>query len=62
VLADIEALGFIQNAPRIFTGVPERLYQRNEFLDGLLEENIIFPERIVGIDEQGQAGHSEALL
>jgi hypothetical protein len=30
--------------------------ERNEVGDGALEVNVVFPERVVGVDEQGLAG------
>src|ERR1700675_3830951 len=51
VLANIAALGFVQDVPRIISRIAERLEQRQKFFNGLLEEDIILPKRIVGIDQ-----------
>ena len=57
VLADIAALGFVQDVAGVFALIAEGLEQRQKFLDGLLEENIVFPERVVGIDQDGFSRH-----
>ena len=57
VLADIAALGFVQDVAGVFAGIAEGFEQGEKFLDGLLEVNIVFPERIVGIDQNGFSGH-----
>jgi hypothetical protein len=57
VLADIAALGFIEDVAAVFGRVAERVELGNEGLDGGLKENVVFPEGIVGVDEEGLAGH-----
>jgi hypothetical protein len=57
VLLDIAALGFVQNVAAVFGCVGKMREAVEEAADGLLEENIIFPERIIGIDENGLTGH-----
>ena len=57
VLADVAALGFVQDVAGVFALIAEGFEQRQEFLDGLLEENIVFPERVVGIDQNGFSRH-----
>ena len=57
VLADVAALGFVQDVAGVFAGIAEGLEQRQKFLDGLLEENIVFPERVIGIDQNGFSRH-----
>ena len=52
ILANILALGFVKNVTDVLPCVADRLHQRNEILDQLLEENIVFPERVVGVDEK----------
>src|SRR5271156_1610847 len=59
MLPNIPPLRLIQNMPRIFARVTERLHPRNEFLDGLLEENIVLPKRIVSINQKSLPRHRE---
>src|SRR5271155_2049684 len=60
MLPNIPPLRLIQNMPRIFARVTKRLHPRNEFLDGLLEENIVLPERIVSINQESLPRHCES--
>src|SRR5262249_567821 len=57
VLADILALGFIQNVPDVSAAVSAGFHQGDEILDQLLEENIVLPQRIVCVDQQGVTSH-----
>ena len=57
VLADVAALGFVEDVAGVFARIAEGLEQREKFLDGLLEENIVFPERVVGIDQNCFSRH-----
>ena len=61
VLADIAALGFIQDVADVFARVAEMFELGDEMLDGLLEENIVFPERVVGVDQDGVSRRAEAI-
>jgi hypothetical protein len=51
VLANIALFGFVEDVADIFAGIPEMFELGNEMIDGLLEENIIFPKGVVCIDE-----------
>src|SRR5258706_13583876 len=57
VLANIAALGFVQDVARVIPRIAEGLQQRQEFFNGLLEEDIIFPKRVVGIDQDRFSWH-----
>ena len=57
VLPDVAALGFVQDVAGIFARIAEGFEQGEKFLDGLLEVNIVLPERVVGIDQNGFSGH-----
>src|SRR5690348_7774062 len=57
MLLDIAALRFVQNVAAVFGRVAQMRKAVEETADGLLEENIIFPERVIGIDENGLARH-----
>jgi hypothetical protein len=62
VLANILALGLVQNVPNIGAGVAGGLYYANKIFDQLLEENIVFPERVVGVDQQCVASHGDPFV
>ncbi len=57
MLPDIAALGFVEDVAGIFSRIPEGFEQGQKFLDGLLEVNVVLPERVVGIDQNGFSGH-----
>ena len=57
VLADIFALGFVEDVPDVCAGVAARLDERDEIFDQLFEEDIVFPEGVVGVDEKGVSAH-----
>ena len=52
VLANVALFRLIQDVPRVFARVAKRLEPRNELVNRLLEENIVFPERVVGVYEK----------
>src|SRR5271163_1162817 len=58
VLPDVSPLSFVQNMANVFAGVAEVFELADEVLNRLLEENIIFPERVIGVDQQRVSGHS----
>ena len=58
VLSDVAALGFVQDVANVLAGVAQVFELGDEILDGLLEEDIIFPERVIGVDEKGVACHA----
>src|SRR5690348_9935866 len=55
-------LRFIQNMPHVRARIPVRLHDRDEILDQLLEKYVVFPQRIVGIDQQRVASHVPGVL
>jgi hypothetical protein len=57
MLPDVAALGFVQDVAGIFSRIAEGFEQGQKFLDGLLEVNVVLPERVVGIDQNGFSGH-----
>src|SRR6266403_4913 len=62
VLADILALGFVQNVANIGARVPAGFHDADEILDQLLKKYVVFPERVVRINQQGMASHLNLLL
>jgi hypothetical protein len=52
MLPDVTALGFVQDVAGVLARIAEGFEQREKFLDGLLEVNIVLPERVVGIDKK----------
>src|SRR5260370_4880520 len=59
VLPDILAFRFIQDVADVREGVAVRLDYADKTLDQLLEEYVVFPERVVRINQQGMAPHQE---
>src|SRR5215471_13606609 len=57
VLANILPLGLVQDVAYVGARVAARLHQGYEVFDKLLEEDVVLPERIVGVDHQGVASH-----
>lgn len=58
VLENIAALGFIEDVSAVFGRVTEVPEAGEKAADGLLEENIIFPERVVSVDQYGLPSHN----
>src|SRR5258708_3914463 len=58
VLADIFAFGFVEDVANVGAGETARFDESDEVLDEVLEENIVFPEGVVGVDEESIASHS----
>src|ERR1700693_1370300 len=59
VLPDHALLGLVQNAADVFGREAEGLEQLDVSVDGLLEEDVILPERIVGVDQESFAAHEK---
>src|SRR5216684_8623881 len=57
VLADIFAFGFVEDVANVSAGETAGLDECDEVLDEVLEENIVFPEGVVGVDEESIASH-----
>src|SRR5216683_7159504 len=57
VLPDIFAFRFIQDVANVSAGIAIRLDDADEILDQLLEKYVVFPERVVRIDQQCMASH-----
>src|SRR5262249_54450722 len=57
ILPDILALGFVEDVANVGARESIRLNERDEILDQILEEDIVLPERVVGVDEQSVAAH-----
>jgi len=51
VLADIFALGLVEDMADVCARVAAGFNEGDEIFDQLLEENVVFPERVVGVDE-----------
>ncbi len=60
VLADIFAFGFVEDVADVGAGETARFDESDEVLDEVLEENIVFPERVVGVDEESVASHGRS--
>src|SRR6267154_472123 len=58
-LADILALGFIEDVANVRAGVTVRFDDTDEILDQLFEEYVVFPQRVVRINQQCVASHRE---
>jgi hypothetical protein len=61
VLANVFALRFVQDVADVCAREAAGLDKSDEILDELLKEDIVLPECIVGIDEQGLAAHAFSL-
>jgi hypothetical protein len=59
VLANVLALGFVENVADVGARVAARLDEGDEVFDELFEEDIVLPERVVGVDHQGVASHKQ---
>src|SRR2546421_5943612 len=60
VLADIFAFGFVEDVANVSAGETAGFDESDEVLDEILEENIVFPERVVGVDEESVASHGRS--
>src|SRR5713226_3949968 len=57
VLPDILAFRFIEDVANVSAGIAIRLDDADEILDQLLEKNIVFPERVVRVNQQCMSSH-----
>jgi hypothetical protein len=57
VLADIFAFGFVEDVPDVRARVAARFDERDEIFDQVFEEDVVFPEGVVGVDEKGVSAH-----
>src|SRR5690348_2009072 len=57
VLADVATFGFVEDVANVFARVAEVFELINEMLDRLLEEDVVFPERVVCVDKQSLTWH-----
>ena len=60
VLADIFAFGLVEDVADIGAGESAGFDESDEVLDEVLEENIVFPEGVVGVDEESVASHGRS--
>src|SRR5882724_871786 len=61
VLPDILAFRFIQDVANIGAGIPAGFHDADEILDQLFKKYVVFPERVVRINQQGMASHLNSL-
>src|ERR1700693_920886 len=59
MLADIAPFGFVQDVANIFARVTKMFQLCNEMIDGLLKENIVFPEGVVRVDQYCVPSHTK---
>src|SRR5256886_4599671 len=57
VLADILALRFIQDVANVSAGIAVRFDDADEILDQLLEKYVVFPQRVIRVNQQCMASH-----
>src|SRR5712692_2289082 len=57
VLPDVASLSLVQDVAGVVPGIAERLDQGNEILDRFLEEDVVLPEGVISVDQQGLARH-----
>jgi hypothetical protein len=57
VLANIFALGFVEDVADVSPRVTAAFDERDEVFDQIFEEDVIFPEGVVGVDEKGVSAH-----
>src|SRR5258708_20245258 len=57
VLPDILAFRFIEDVANVSAGVAVGLDDADEILDQLFKEYVVFPERVVRVDQQCMASH-----
>src|SRR5208283_3095455 len=62
ILAYILAFRFVQDVPDVRPAVPAGFHHADEIFDQLLEENIIFPECVVCIDQQCVSLHGFSMM
>jgi hypothetical protein len=57
VLADIAPLGFIEDVAYVLARVTKVFELRDEVLDRLLEENVVFPKCVVRVNQERVSRH-----
>jgi len=57
ILPDIFSLGFVEDVANVRACESVRLNECDEIFDEILEEDVVLPERVVGVNEQGVASH-----
>ena len=57
VLANVFALGFVEDVADVCARVAARFNEGDEIFDQIFEEDVVFPERVVGVDEKGVSAH-----
>src|SRR5271168_865800 len=53
---DALTLDLVEHSPHLFGRELVMIEKRSEVGDGLLKVNIVFPERVIGVDEEGLGG------
>src|SRR5579862_1786258 len=57
MLADIAAFSLIEDVANVFARIAKMFELGDEVLDGLLKENIVFPERVIRVNQQRVSCH-----
>ena len=57
VLTNIFAFGLVEDVTNVSASVAARFDESDEIFDEFFEENVIFPEGVVGVDHQSVASH-----
>ncbi len=60
VLANIFALGFVEDVADVGACVAAGFDEGDEIFDQLFEEDVVFPEGVVGVDEKGVSAHGDS--
>src|ERR1700730_4956727 len=60
VLSNIAALGLVQDVADVFSRVAQMLELGNEMADRLLEVDVVFPKRVIGIDQYCMSRHASS--
>jgi hypothetical protein len=60
ILPDIFALGFVEDVANVGARETAGFDEGDEILDQFFEEDVVFPERIVGVNEKGIASHNRS--
>src|ERR1700716_2104599 len=59
ILPDILAFRFIEDVANVSAGISIRLDDADKILDQLLEEYVVFPARVVRVNQQCVASHGD---
>ena len=60
ILAYVLALGFVEDVANVGSREAARLDESNEIFDQFFEEDVVFPEGIIRINEKGIASHGRS--